>query len=249
MPRGITPREVRKSGCRLSSSLRRRSTGAGKGLAQRLVHAKGTFDDALSGAMRPVGLGELVPLRWRSARGRPTAVLRCNPALAAPFEHRMLGDELSGVVDPQLLGESVHFHGRSGEAVRDRVLVALHAHHAVARQAPMKAKHRRVRLGRELLERLSLLGERFTDPPPGGAVHAPVRNRLAPLPEPGVQIVQIGELGAEEKILAHVPEHPLDLALGLRPVTAMLSQTDAPYPVLDLHRVLIPEPGKPVPWG
>ena len=32
-------------------------------------------------------------------------------------------------------------------------------------------------------------------------------------------------------------------------VTAMLSQTEARYPVLDLHRVLIPEPGKPVAWS
>ena len=32
-------------------------------------------------------------------------------------------------------------------------------------------------------------------------------------------------------------------------VTAMLSQTDVGYPVLDLHRVLIPEPGRPVAWG
>lgn len=29
----------------------------------------------------------------------------------------------------------------------------------------------------------------------------------------------------------------------------MLSQTDVDYPVLDMHRVLIPEPGKPVAWG
>ena len=137
---------------------------------------------------------------------------------AARLEHRMLGDELSGVVDPQLLGESVHFHGASGEAVRDRVLVALDTDHAVARQPPLQAKHRRVRMSRQLLERLSLLGERHVDPPSGGAVHAPVRDRLAPLPEPGVQSVQVGELGAQEEVLAHVPEHPLDLALGLRPV-------------------------------
>lgn len=32
-------------------------------------------------------------------------------------------------------------------------------------------------------------------------------------------------------------------------VTAMLSRTEARYPVLDLHRVLIPEPGKPVAWS
>ena len=30
-------------------------------------------------------------------------------------------------------------------------------------------------------------------------------------------------------------------------VTAMLAQTEVAYPVLDMHRVLIPEPGKPVP--
>jgi uncharacterized damage-inducible protein DinB len=32
-------------------------------------------------------------------------------------------------------------------------------------------------------------------------------------------------------------------------VTAMLSQTEARYPVLDMHRVLVPEPGKPVAWS
>ena len=31
-------------------------------------------------------------------------------------------------------------------------------------------------------------------------------------------------------------------------VTPMLAQTDAPYPVLDMHRVLIPKPGMPVAW-
>ena len=32
-------------------------------------------------------------------------------------------------------------------------------------------------------------------------------------------------------------------------MTAMLSQTEARYPVLDMHRVLIPVPGKPVAWS
>ena len=32
-------------------------------------------------------------------------------------------------------------------------------------------------------------------------------------------------------------------------VTAMLSRTEVDYPVLDMHRVLIPEPGKPVVRG
>lgn len=31
-------------------------------------------------------------------------------------------------------------------------------------------------------------------------------------------------------------------------VTAMLAQTQATYPVLDMHRVLIPEPGQPLSW-
>ena len=42
-------------------------------------------------------------------------------------------------------------------------------------------KHRRVPMGRQRLERLSFFGERFIDPPPRGAVYAPVRHRLAPL--------------------------------------------------------------------
>ena len=32
-------------------------------------------------------------------------------------------------------------------------------------------------------------------------------------------------------------------------VTAMLATTGVDYPVLDMHRVLIPEPGKPVGWS
>lgn len=32
-------------------------------------------------------------------------------------------------------------------------------------------------------------------------------------------------------------------------VTAMLAQTEVTYPVLDMHRVLIPEPGKTVVWS
>ena len=32
-------------------------------------------------------------------------------------------------------------------------------------------------------------------------------------------------------------------------VTAMLAKTEVDYPVLDMHRVLIPEPDKPLAWG
>ena len=32
-------------------------------------------------------------------------------------------------------------------------------------------------------------------------------------------------------------------------VTAMLAKAGVDYPVLDMHRVLIPEPGKPLAWG
>ena len=47
-------------------------------------------------------------------------------------------------------------------------------------------------------------------------------------------------------LLAHVFNHQTH---HRGQVTAMLSQTDVDYPVLDMHRVLIPEPGKPVARG
>ena len=138
----------------------------------------------------------------------------------------MYGDEFSAIVDVQVFGESMDLHGAPCR-VRYRVLVALHAYHAVARQAPLHTQHRGVRMHGHRLERFSLLGERFVDPPPGRAMHALVGHRRAPVPELGIQIVQVGELGAEEEVLAHVAQHPLDFALGegcqLQPIRTVSS--------------------------
>ena len=63
-----------------------------------------------------------------------------------------------------------------------------------------------------------LLGEGLVDDPLGGGVHARIGDRVEPMPELGVQVVEVAERAGEEEVLADVAERPLDLALGLGPV-------------------------------
>ena len=53
-----------------------------------------------------------------------------------------------------------------------------------------------------------------------GGVHARISDRIEPMPQLGVQIVEIAERAGEEEVLADIPIRPLDLASGLGPVRA-----------------------------
>jgi hypothetical protein len=45
-----------------------------------------------------------------------------------------------------------------------------------------------------------------------------IGDRVEPMPELSVEIIEVAERTAEEEVLANIAERPLDLALGLGPV-------------------------------
>ena len=49
-------------------------------------------------------------------------------------------------------------------------------------------------------------------------MHARIGDRVEPMPELAVQIIEVAEGAAEEEVLPDIAERPLDLALRLRPI-------------------------------
>ena len=72
--------------------------------------------------------------------------------------------------------------------------------------------------GKTLVATRLFLGEGLVDDAAGRGVNARIGDRIQPMAELTVQIVEIAEGPAEEEVLADVAERPLDLALGLGPI-------------------------------
>jgi len=63
-----------------------------------------------------------------------------------------------------------------------------------------------------------VFGEGLVDHTLGGGVHPRIGNRIEPMRQLGVQVVEVAERAGEEEVLADVPIRPLDLAFGFGPV-------------------------------
>ncbi len=81
------------------------------------------------------------------------------------------------------------------------------------RRAPLEPKHRLIGRGRQRLERRLLFSESLIDDAPRRGVDPRIGDRVEPSSELGVQIVEIAEGAAEEKIFPDVAEGPLYLTL------------------------------------
>src|SRR6266498_587102 len=80
---------------------------------------------------------------------------------------------------------------------------------------------RKRRCGRPEWQRFEmrlLLGEGLIDHALRGGVHARIGNRVEPMPQLGIEIVEIAERAGEEEVLADVAVGSLDFALGFGPV-------------------------------
>jgi hypothetical protein len=67
----------------------------------------------------------------------------------------------------------------------------------------------------QLQERTEVLfGKGLVDDAVSGSVHARIGDRIEPMPELAVEVVEIAERAREEEVLADVPIGPLDLSLG-----------------------------------
>jgi hypothetical protein len=86
------------------------------------------------------------------------------------------------------------------------------------RDPPLEPENRAERHQGQWLELRLLLGEGLGDDPAGGGVDAWVGDRVEPVAELGVEIVEVLERAGQEEVLADIAVRPLDLALGLGPV-------------------------------
>ena len=141
-----------------------------------------------------------------------------DPLAAAPVQRRVRGDQLAGLVDPDLVGQHVHLEDAAPRGVGHAVEVAADAHHALVADAPLEPEHGAVRRERQRLEGRPLLGERLRDDPLGRGVDPRVGDGVEPVPQLGVEVLEVAERAGEEEVLADVAERALDLALGLGPV-------------------------------
>src|SRR5262249_21261638 len=63
-----------------------------------------------------------------------------------------------------------------------------------------------------------LFSEGLVDHAPRGGVHARIGNRVEPMPQLGIEIVEIAKRAGEEEVLADIAVGSLDFALGFGPV-------------------------------
>src|SRR5919106_6636769 len=81
-------------------------------------------------------------------------------------------------------------------------------------QAPFEPENRAERHQRQGLELRLLLREGLGDHPAGGRVDSRVGDRVEPVAQLGIQVIEVLERAGEEEVLADVAVRPLDLALG-----------------------------------
>ena len=198
---------------------------AGQALADGLVEVEGAGGDDVTGADdqdRPIAaaIGECAA----SCDGPARSAAACG--LRGPDGWR------SGAVfeDLHLVGERVHLDDPLPGGIGNAVEIAADAHHAFMGDPPFQLEHRAEGRERQGAQVRLLLGEGLVDDALRGGVHPRIGDRIEPMPQLGVEIVEIAERAGEEEVLADIPERPLDLALGLGPVGAAGLRLEAVMP-------------------
>src|SRR5271166_5209387 len=77
---------------------------------------------------------------------------------------------------------------------------------------------------------LLLFGEGLIDDAQRGRVYARIGDRIEPMPQLGVEIIEIAKGAAEEEVLADVTERPLHFAFCFRPVRPASARLEAIMP-------------------
>lgn len=138
--------------------------------------------------------------------------------LMRPFENGMSGDQKAILEDTDLFGQRMHLDGPAFGRVGNGIEVAADADHALTTDAPLQLQDRPERRQRQRPQRRLFLGEGLANDTPRGGMRSGVDDRVEPMAELPVQIVEIAEGSGKEEVLADVTKRPLDLALGLRAV-------------------------------
>src|SRR2546428_237194 len=85
---------------------------------------------------------------------------------------------------------------------------------ALMTNAPFQLEERAEGQEWQRFEMRLLLGEGLVDHALRGGMHARIGNRVEPMPQLGIEIVEVAERAGEEEVLADVAIGPLDLTLG-----------------------------------
>jgi hypothetical protein len=141
-----------------------------------------------------------------------------DPALVLALQHRMAGDQSTLLEDPHLGRMVLDLDEAAPGRVRHAVLVAPDRDHSFLADPPLHRQHCVVGVQRQGQQMRPPLGKMVIHDPLCGGMHAGIGDGHAPVLELDVQIIHVAEAAAEEEVLAHVAEGPLDLALRLRPI-------------------------------
>jgi hypothetical protein len=156
--------------------------------------------------------------RPRAPGGHRSPVAVGDAALPVALDPRVHGDELTVLVNMDLIDQCMNINGSVARAVRHAVVVAGDRDYAVAAQASLQLEGCAMRSGRQRLQCGTLGGESLIDQSAGRAMSATVGHAGRPLGQLRVHIGQIPEAPAEKEILADVAKRTLDFTLGLRSI-------------------------------
>ena len=147
-------------------------------------------------------MSDAASVRLEGGGRRSPAVGRVDPALVAPLQDGVAGDEPAVLEDPDLLGVALDLDDALPRGVGDRVEVAAHQDHALVADAPLDGEHGAVGDGRVRDQRRPFLGKVLVDHAPGGGVDAGVRDRAPPVVELAVEVGH-GEPWSRHRSEAH----------------------------------------------
>ncbi|CAM4175052.1 hypothetical protein PAYE108092_21000 [Paracoccus yeei] len=141
-----------------------------------------------------------------------------DPALVLAFQHRVAGDQCAILEDPDLGRVVLDLDDAPPGGVGNAVLVAAHGDHAFLADPPLDGQNRLIGTGRQGQQLGAFFLKMRVHDLLGRGMQTGIGDGQAPFIELGVQIVEILEAAAEEEVLPHIAEGPLDLALGFGPV-------------------------------
>src|SRR3954451_24589222 len=99
-----------------------------------------------------------------------------------------------------------------------RVAARARLHHALVGDAPLQLENGAVRQERQGLQSDLLLSKGFVHDPFRRGVHTGIRHRVEPMPELGIQVVEMAEGAGEKEVLPDIAEGALNFALRFRAI-------------------------------
>jgi hypothetical protein len=145
-------------------------------------------------------------------RDRP-AVGRIDPALITALKRWMHRNECAAFKDLEFIGQDVNIQDAPAGCLRNAVEITADADEALMRDAPFELEDGTVGRQRQRLQERLLLGKGLVDDALCDGMDPRVRDRVEPMPELLIEVVEIAERATEEEVLTDVAEGALDLAV------------------------------------